>query len=75
MREATQIGSLFKPSPTDLWKAFRSVHSWPSQLPDIAAESGLTIGKLYTSLARLEDDGLVVLHAESPLEWRLADVA
>lgn len=66
---------LFHVSPEDKWKVFRSVHSYPSRLDDITVEAAMPYwSKTFTVLCKLEDEGLVVVHSEEHLEWRLANV-
>lgn len=72
INEAKLIGFV---SPDDKWKVFRSVHSYPSCIDDITVEADMSQwSKTFLILTLLETEGLVVIHSEVDLEWRLADV-
>jgi len=65
---------LFHVSPDDKWKVFRSVHSYPTCLDDITVEADMSFwSKTFAVLCKLEDEGLIIIHSEEHLEWRLAD--
>lgn len=71
--ELQQRADFMRPTHRELWNAFRSIHSYPSSLGDIAYEAGMTIGITYNAIVRLEVDGLIICHSNDYLEWRLKD--
>lgn len=69
------LALLLYPTQEDLWKVFKSVHTYPTPMPDVMRDAGVPTLRFYGALIQLEENGLIVQHAHtsSVVEWILAD--